>query len=343
MGKIIDVTFTLKTYKYEKPFHITNSIAKEARNIEIKVTLDNGITGYGEASPSYRVNGERAEALMAMEQFIKEQIAGRDLRDYRHIFEITDKLLSAPSIKAGIQYAVMDALSEEIGLEVYRILGGAKDTIETDKTVGIDTVENMVKEAVKIRNEGFNVIKIKVGEDLKKDIEAVLQIAEATKGAKYIVDANMGYTPKEAIHFVKTIYSKGVDIAIFEQPVPAHHIDGLKFVRFHSPFPVAADESARTRYDAFRLIKNEAVDFINIKLMKSGLSDALAIVEMANTAWVKLMIGCMGESSLGINQSVHFALGTGAFLYHDLDSHLMLIEEEFRGKFKQEGPRIKAL
>ena len=340
MGKIVDVTFTLKTYKYEKPFHITNSISKEATNIEIKVILDNGITGYGEASPSYRVNGERAEALMAMEQFIKEQIAGRDLRDYRHIFEITDKLLSAPSIKAGIQYAVMDALSEEIGLEVYRILGGAKDTIETDKTVGIDTVENMVKEAVKIRNEGFNVIKIKVGEDLKKDIEAVLQIAEATKGAEYIVDANMGYTPKEAIHFVKTIYSKGVDIAIFEQPVPAHHIDGLKFVRFHSPFPVAADESAHTKYVVFRLIKSEAVDFINIKLMKSGLSDALAIVEMANTAGVKLMIGCMGESSLGINQSVHFALGTGAFLYHDLDSHLMLIKEEFRGKFRQEGSRM---
>jgi len=343
MGKIIDVTFTLKTYKYEKPFHITNSIAKEARNIEIKVTLDNGISGYGEASPSFRVNGERAEALMAMEQFIKEQIIGYDVRDYRRIFGVTDKLLASPSIKAGVQYAVMDALSEELGLEVYRILGGAKDTIETDKTVSIDTVENMVKEAVKIKNKGFNVIKIKVGEDLEKDIEAVFKIAEKTKGAKYIVDANMGYTPKEAIHFAKTIYSKGTDIAIFEQPVPSHNIDGLKFVRFHSPFPVAADESARTKYDVFRLIKNEAVDFINIKLMKSGLSDALAIVEMANTAGVKLMIGCMGESSLGINQSVHFALGTGAFLYHDLDSYLMLIEEEFRGKFKQEGPRIKAL
>ncbi len=89
-----------------------------------------------------------------------------------------------------------------------------------------------------------------------------------------------------------------------------------------------------------RLIREEAVDFVNIKLMKSGISDALAIVEMANTAKIQLMIGCMGESSVGINQSVQFALGTGAFVFHDLDSHLMLKEEQFRGKFKQDGPKM---
>ncbi len=74
--------------------------------------------------------------------------------------------------------------------------------------------------------------------------------------------------------------------------------------------------------------------------MKSGLSDALAIVQIAQAANVKLMIGCMGESSLGIRQSVHFAAGTGAFTYYDLDAHLSLKEEKFRGDFKQEGPFI---
>jgi L-alanine-DL-glutamate epimerase-like enolase superfamily enzyme len=75
--------------------------------------------------------------------------------------------------------------------------------------------------------------------------------------------------------------------------------------------------------------------------MKSGISDALAIVEMAKASNIKLMIGCMAESSLGINQSVQFALGTGAFDFHDLDSHLLLKEPSFRGKFVQDGPKMK--
>jgi L-alanine-DL-glutamate epimerase-like enolase superfamily enzyme len=182
---------------------------------------------------------------------------------------------------------------------------------------------------------------VKVGENLKEDINAMLEIARVTKGAKYIVDANMGYTPKQAVEFANVLYRSGVDIAVYEQPVVWYDVDGLKYVRLHCRFPVAADESAKRKYDVLGLIKEEAVDYVNIKLMKSGISDALAIVEMAKASNIKLMIGCMAESSLGINQSVQFALGTGAFDFHDLDSHLLLKEPSFRGKFVQDGPKMK--
>ncbi|GAB6189991.1 hypothetical protein JCM30566_17330 [Marinitoga arctica] len=201
----------------------------------------------------------------------------------------------------------------------------------------------MVKDAKEIFHSGFTTIKIKVGEDLRKDIEVLEEIYKNTKGAKYIVDANIGYTPKQAIEFVKTLYSKNIEINLFEQPVVSTDYDGLKFVRFNSPFPVGADESAKTKYDVLKLIKMEAVDFINIKLMKSGISDALAIVEMVKSANLQLMIGCMGESSIGINQSVNFALGTGAFVFHDLDSALMLKEDKFRGKYIPNPPIYKTL
>ena len=338
MGKIKSVKFKLNVFEYEKPFHITNSISSQTRNIEVSIELENGIHGFGEASPSFRVNGEKVEALLALEPVINEMIKGYDVKNYKQIFDITDKLFAFPSIKAAVQYATLDALSEEIGLPVYKILGGAKEKIETDKTVSIGTLEERINDAKKIFDEGFRVIKIKVGENLKEDIEALIRIHETTKGAKYIVDANMGYTPKEAVMFVNELYKKGIDISIFEQPVKMHDIEGLKFVRFHSPFPVGADESAKTKYDVMRLIKEEAVDYINIKLMKSGISDALAIVELAKAANLHLMIGCMGESSLGINQSVHFALGTGAFDFHDLDSAIMIKEKTFRGKYKTEIP-----
>ncbi|EIW00953.1 L-Ala-D/L-Glu epimerase [Thermoanaerobacter siderophilus] len=340
MGKIVDIKFTLKRYNFYKPFHIVGSISSEATNIEVEVTLDSGAKGYGEASPSFRVNGERVEALLQFENFVKETITGIDVKNYRKIFDITDKMFATPSLKAAVQYAVLDAFSEEIGIPVYQILGGAKDKIETDKTVGIDSFKNRIEEAKSIYNKGFRVIKIKVGENLAEDIEVMESIFEVTKGAKYIVDANMGYTHKQAVEFIKKVYNMGIDVSVFEQPVLANDIDGLKFVRFNSPFPVAADESARTKYDVLRLIKEEAVDYINIKLMKSGISDALAIVEMAKAANLQLMIGCMSESSVGINQSVHFALGTGAFNFHDLDSHLMMKEEIFRGKFEQKISEI---
>lgn len=340
MSKIANVKFNVKYYEYDKPFHITGSISSETRNVEVEVTLESGAKGYGEAAPSFRVNGEKVEMIAALESFLRDSLVGLDVKQYRKIFEITDKLFAVPSLKAAIQYAVLDALSEEMNIHVYQLLGGALKEIETDKTVGIDTIENRISEAKKIFESGFGVIKIKVGENLEEDIEAMLEIYKVTKGAQYIVDANMGYTPKQAVEFAQQIYRAGIDIAVYEQPVISSDIDGLRFVRFHVPFPVAADESAKTKFDVMRLIREDAVDYVNIKLMKSGISDALSIVELARSANLKLMIGCMSESSVGINQSVHFALGTGAFDFHDLDSHLMLKEPKFRGKFIQNGAKM---
>ncbi len=341
MAKIKSVKFKLNTFEYVKPFHIANNIAYDTQNIEIIIELENGIQGFGEASPSFRVNGERIEALMALERVVQDMIVGMDVREYRRIFEKTESLKFASSIKAGVQYAVLDAFGEEIGVPVYQILGGAKREIETDYTISIGSIEERVEETKNIIARGHRVIKIKVGENLEEDIQGMMAIYDVSKGCRYIVDANTGYTPKEAVNFAKEVYKLGIDISVFEQPVAMTDIEGLKYVRWNSPFPVAADESARTKYDVFRLIKEEAVDYINIKLMKSGISDALAIVEIVKTANLRLMIGCMGESSLGVNQSVHFALGIGAFDFHDLDTPLMLKEPEFRGKYKVEGPVYK--
>ncbi|BBJ28939.1 L-Ala-D/L-Glu epimerase [Athalassotoga saccharophila] len=339
--KISDVKFELKRYEYHETFHITGSSRSTAKNIEVKLLIDDGTIGMGEASPSYRVNGEVAPSLLSIESNVREMIKGIDVREYAKVFRVMDGLSkSAPSIKAAIQYATLDALSIEIGLPVYKILGGSKDTIETDKTISIDTLERMVQKSVETFSQGFHALKIKVGENLKEDMEKILAISEATKGAEYVIDANQGYSPKEALQFAKFLYENRINVKIFEQPVIWNDFEGLKLVRHESPVPIAADESVRTKYDAYRLIKDDCVDFINIKLMKSGISDALAIIEMAKTTNIGLMIGCMSESSLGINQSVHIAAGTGAFAHCDLDSHMLIKEDKFRGKFVQNGSKM---
>lgn len=335
MAKITEINYSINTYKYQKPFHIANSIATETKNIEIEIVVDGGFRGYGEVAPSLRVNGETTQMVVSLIPNVIEMIKGLDTRNYLRIFEITDKLISSPGLKAAIQFAVVDALCGEIGMGVWEFFGGAKNEIETDKTVSIGKIKERVSDAVEIYKQGFKTIKIKVGENLDEDLESVIMISKKTKGAKYIIDANMGYTPKQAVFFIKKLYSHGIDVAIFEQPVAWYDIDGLRYVRFNSPYPLCADESARTKYDVLNLIRNNAVDFVNIKLMKSGISDAISIIKLCQAANIKLMIGCMSESSIGVNQSIHFACGFGCFEYCDLDSHLMMNEKKYRGNFKQ--------
>ncbi|MGC8866824.1 MAG: L-Ala-D/L-Glu epimerase [Elusimicrobiales bacterium] len=342
MSRIKDIKLKTVKYRYIKPFHIANSITSSVENVEIELLTDDGLVSRAEASPSYRVCGETASSIVSFAPRLGE-LKGIELKHYRRIFEITDKLISLPSLKASIQFACLSAMCNEVGMRVWEFFGSSKTIIETDKTVSIGRVDDMVKQALEIKKEGFKILKIKVGENLYRDIEAVEEIYRKTKGMRYIVDANMGYTPKQAIYFSQKLYSNGIDIELFEQPVDRYDIDGLRFVRFNSPFPVCADESAKTKYDVINLIKQDAVDFVNIKLMKSGISDAIAIIEICQSSNIGLMIGCMGESSLGINASVHLALGYGVFEFCDLDSHLMIVEDKFKGDFVQDKNLIKII
>jgi L-alanine-DL-glutamate epimerase-like enolase superfamily enzyme len=277
---------------------------------------------------------------MGLEPALNEMLTGKEVEKFRSLFDVLDKFSrSAPSIKAAVQYAILDAFSASAGVPVYQILGGAKDFIETDFTISIDTLENTVADAKKAAENGFTVLKLKVGEDLSGDIARVLAVQEALPKMHFVVDANMGYTPKQAAEFAEVTYRNGSNIDLFEQPVWCDNFDGLRFVRQHSGFPICADESAKTRYDVLRLVREECVDYINIKLMKSGISDALAIVEIARSANIGLMIGCMSESGLGIAQSVHFAAGTGAFTHHDLDCPFLLKDVQ-PYKYRLDGHRF---
>src|SRR6056297_289354 len=340
MSLIKDLQFKQEEFEYEVPFHITNSVATSSKVITVELSLDNGVIGLGQASRSFRVNGEVFEGLLKYRNEILDKINGLDVRNYKRIFDQIDKFSrTAPSLKAAVQFAVLDGLSQTVQLPVYQLLGGRKDFIETDLTIGIDNLETTVIRAKEAFDKGFATLKLKVGEDLNHDIDRVLAVAEATKGAGYIVDANLGYTAKEAIQFADQMYRNSVNIRILEQPVDVYDFEGMRLVRNNCYYPVGADETCKTKYDAMRLVREDCVDFINIKLMKSGLSDALAIVEIAQTANKKLMIGCMGEGGIGIGQSVHFACGTGAFTYHDLDSCFLLKHpQQFR--FKAEGNKL---
>ncbi|MGB9777917.1 MAG: enolase C-terminal domain-like protein, partial [Candidatus Bathyarchaeales archaeon] len=142
--------------------------------------------------------------------------------------------------------------------------------------------------------------------------------------------------PKQAIEALNKMEKFNIQFA--EQPVPAENMKGLIEVKRNSPIPIMADESIHSPQDAIRLIKAEAVDLINIKLMKSGgILKGRKIAEIAEAAGIPCMIGCMGESEIGIAAGAHLAAAVKNIKYADLDSDLLLRDK----LVKKGGTKVK--
>jgi len=186
----------------------------------------------------------------------------------------------------------------------------------------------------RVLNETLDTVKTtlknlfpKVGIDPKKDIERIKAIRDAV-GYDIIlrVDANQGWSVNEAIYVIDKLADYEVELV--EQPIRWDDLKGLRRVRKESSIPIAADESVKTPSDAIKVIEADAVDIINIKLMKSrGIWGALKIASISEAAGIKNMIGCMGESRIGITAGVHVAQGLKNIMIYDLDSDLLLKED----------------
>jgi L-alanine-DL-glutamate epimerase-like enolase superfamily enzyme len=185
----------------------------------------------------------------------------------------------------------------------------------------------MAKDAVKAVKHGFKALKVKVGINPKEDAERIRLIREAVGDKTAIrIDANQGWTVSQALDVLEKLEKYNVQFV--EQPIQAGDVHALAKVRKNSPIPVMADESVHSPIDALHLIKEDAVDLINIKLMKSGgIHNATKIAAIAEAANVPCMIGCMGESSIGITAAVHFAAATKNVQHADLDCDILLADK----------------
>ena len=216
-------------------------------------------------------------------------------------------------------------------------MGGYRTEILTDMTLGIKSPKEMAKDAVKAVEKGFKALKVKVGVNPAEDVERVKLIRKAIgDDLKLRLDANQGWTPKQAIKALNKMEKFNIQFA--EQPVPAENLKGLVKVRKKTPIPIMADESVHSPEDALGLIKAEAVDLLNIKLMKSGgILKGRKIVDVAEAAGIPCMIGCMGESEIGIAAGAHFAAAFKNLQYADLDSDLLLKDK----LAKKGGTKVK--
>ena len=316
------------TLRYAEPFIISAGTSIENHNVIVKLTTDYDVYGWGEASPSKRVTQETPETIIKTLDKIAPRLIGMCPLRIAQDVNVMDQLIpNNLSAKAAVDMALHDVLGKTAGKPTWRILGGFRERVPTDITLSIKTPKEMAKDALKAVKKGFEALKVKVGINPQEDFERIKLIREAVGDKIAIrIDANQGWTVTQALTVLKKL--EKFNIQFVEQPIEAKNINELARIKKTSPIPVMADESAHSPMDALRLIKANAVDMINIKLMKSGgIFNARKIAEIAEAANMPCMIGCMGESAIGITAAAHFAAATKNVQYADLDCDLLLVDK----------------
>ncbi len=321
-----------------EPFTISTGTTSEARNVLITVRLEDGSTGYGECAPFTPSTGETQETALAAARECAELLQGKDAAHWRSLSKfLRSTFFSQATVVAGIEMALLDALTRSYGIPLYIFFGGASAFVETDLSIPMVTPEHgyeLAKEAVA---RGITRLKIKVGGDIREDVARVEAIREAAPGIGLMLDANQGYTANEALLCLEALDDRDIRPLLLEQPVHKDDYEGLRYVTQHTSVPIAADESAYSAANVARLIAMGAVNVINIKLMKSGLVEAMDIAAVCRATHTQLMVGAMMESRLATSAAAHFVAGLGGFRFVDLDTPMLLAEDPFTGGYEQQG------
>ncbi|MGD2152177.1 MAG: dipeptide epimerase [Gemmatimonadales bacterium] len=313
---------TLRT-KYR--FTIARAAHCERYAVWVRLTDEDGLDGWGEADPS-PYYGETADSVCAaLERYRGALETARDPFAVQEIeAACLDDLGGAASARAAIVSALYDLIGKRLGVPVKRLLGLDPSRAPwTSFTVGIDEadiVRRKVREAVAAE---FPILKLKVGTDADEKVLSIVR--EEAPDVRLRVDANTVWQPKQAVARIRALERFGLEFV--EQPVAAHDIDGLRFVRERAPIPIIADESCVRATDIPRLVG--AVDGVNIKLAKcGGITEALRMIHTARAHGLSVMLGCMVETSLGIAAAAQLAPLVD---FADLDGAALLAEDPFTG------------
>ncbi len=303
------------------PFGIARGVQSAYRAVHVRVADGDGMEGWGEANPS-SFYGETADTVVVALQRLAPVIAGMDPYDLEGIdAKLFTNLKHNASAKVAISAALHDLMGKRLGVPLWKLWGlDPAKAPRSSFTIGIDAPEVMKR---KIREAAqYPILKIKVGTG---DDEAILEAVRDATDKPIRVDANCGWTAKQAIRNLPMLEEFGVEL--IEQPLPPDDIEGLGLVRNASSLPIIADESCRTAADIPRLVG--AVDGINIKLAKCGsLREALRMIAVARAHHMLVMVGCMIETSVGITAAAHF---TPLLDIVDLDGAALLKNDPFVG------------
>ena len=297
-------------------FRIARGASDIRENLLVELEHD-GVAGLGEAAPIKRYGEDRASAAAAVEEM------ARRLREPRAFAVAAGGAAVAGqrAAEAAVDMALHDLAARRLGVPLFEMLGlDPARAPQTSFTIGLDAPDVVVR---KVREaSAYPILKVKMG---APDDRAVLTAVRDTTDRPIRVDANEGWTGTDALERLDWLARLGVEFV--EQPLPADRIEETRALRNRSPLPFYADESVHRAEDIPRLAG--AFDGINIKLMKcGGIAEALRMIAVARAHGMKVMLGCMIESSVAITAAAHLSPLVDTA---DLDGNLLLENDPFVG------------
>jgi L-alanine-DL-glutamate epimerase-like enolase superfamily enzyme len=323
--QIEDVEFYPFNLPLRESFHVALGTITAAANVLVRLRTRDGVVGWGESSPYAAVTGGTQATDLAVGRDLANYVRGRDPFTLGTILSEMDRFTPAnSSMKAGLEMALWDVCGKIAGQPVYKLLGGYRDSFETDITIGMDSPTAMANKATKYVQYGFKTLKVKLGDGPEPDTQRMKAIRDAVGYAIALrTDANQGWTAAETVRALRMM--EKYQMQLCEQPVPYWDLAGLKYSRYNSPTPIMADEFVHSPHDALAVIRENAVDSINIKLMKSGgILRGAQIATVAASAGVTCMVGCMLETRLALTAGAHLVGSQKNIVYADLDSFMEL-------------------
>lgn len=320
----------LEFFPYELKLRHVFTVASYSRSTtpDVQVELHyEGYTGYGEASMPPYLAKELGTVDSVMDFLKRAQPILQSFKDpfqMEEILEAIDALDEGNAAgKAAIDIALHDLVGKLMNQPWYRIWGlNPAKTPDTTFTIGIDTREVVMEKTRECANQ-FNILKVKLGRDNDKEmIETIREVTDLP----IAVDANQGWTDKHyAIDMIHWLHSKG--IVMVEQPMPKTMLDDIAWVSQQSPLPIFADESIQRLKDVEAM--KGVFTGINIKLMKcTGLREAWKMRNMAHAMGMKVMLGCMTETSCATSAAAQLSPGID---FADLDGNLLIANDRFEG------------
>lgn len=324
------LTWTPYDLELRHTFTISGFSRKTTPVVLTKIEYD-GLEGYGEASlPPYL--GETQASVI---EFLKKiDLSGfHDPTQLEQILEYVDSIaINNTAAKAAVDIALHDLAGKIIGSPWYKMYGLDKTNVpDTTFTIGIDT-DDVVREKTREALGHFNILKVKVGgPDDKRMIEAIRSVTDLPLA----VDANQGWKDRHvALDMIHWLKEKG--IVMVEQPMPKLDLDNIARLTEESPLPIFADESLQRLTDIERL--KGVFSGINIKLMKcTGMREAWKMRNFAETLGMKVMMGCMTETSCAISAASQLYAEMD---FADLDGALLIANDCFEGAQLQNGKII---
>ncbi len=310
-------------------FTIANSSRKTTPVVLTSLTYD-GVTGYGEASlPPYL-----GESQASVIEFLKKvDLSGFDPFDFEGILHYVDKITeNNTAAKAAVDIALHDLAGKLMGQPWYKMLGlNLKNIPNTTYTIGIDTDE-MIRTKVQEVEGQFNILKVKLG---TADDKRIISTVRAATRLPIAVDVNQGWNDKHyALDMIHWLKEQGV--VMVEQPLNKYNLDDNAWVTERSPLPVFGDESLQRLRDVQKL--KGVFSGINIKLMKcTGIREAWNMRNLARALNMKVMLGCMTETSCAISAAAQIVAGVD---FADLDGNLLIANDAFDGAVFRDGKTI---